>query len=366
MDLEKKIVQELSGDEAFRHTKKITKEIPTRMAGTEECKRMAEYLRDQMIGYGIPAEVNEFDALVGFTGTAELMVVEPEVIDFPPFEDDDTENIDEEQERIKKEKKKKTKDRRRRIRRLILFFIILALLAFVGIQVYSWASGFITDVVQPIIAQNVPEQSQPQPQAQVVPTSTTRSIAPTSAPVQQAVVPTSTSQPTTPSQPKTLFSDNFDTGLSSGWQVAYGNPLVVNGLLTTDSDTMLIVGDSSWRDYAVEYDASAGFCWLTKAENWVSVRAMDTDNNYAYKWAFCESFWYIVKNGKWSEVPQSGFNPGSEEHHFKIQAEGGSLAVYVDGMLMSSLYDTSFNQGKVNLRISENTTIDNFVIKELE
>ena len=87
MDLEKKIVQELSGDEAFRHIKKITEEIPTRMAGTEACKRMAEYLRDHMIGYGIPAEINEFDALVGFTGTAELVVVEPEkrVIQCKPF-----------------------------------------------------------------------------------------------------------------------------------------------------------------------------------------------------------------------------------------------------------------------------------------
>jgi hypothetical protein len=56
------------------------------MAGTEELKRMAEYLRDQMSGCGIPAEVQEFDALVGFTGTAGLMVLEPEkrVIQCPP------------------------------------------------------------------------------------------------------------------------------------------------------------------------------------------------------------------------------------------------------------------------------------------
>jgi hypothetical protein len=87
MDLEKKIAQELSGEEAFRHIQKITSEIPTRMAGTEECKRMAEYLRDQMSSYGIPADVYEFDALVGFTGTAELMVLEPEkrVIQCNPF-----------------------------------------------------------------------------------------------------------------------------------------------------------------------------------------------------------------------------------------------------------------------------------------
>ncbi len=87
MELEEKIVQELSGDEAFRHIQKISTEIPTRMSGKEELKRMAEYLRDQMIGYGIPAEIHEFDALVGYTGTAELMVLEPEkrVIQCNPF-----------------------------------------------------------------------------------------------------------------------------------------------------------------------------------------------------------------------------------------------------------------------------------------
>jgi hypothetical protein len=78
MNLEEKICQELSGKEALGHIEKITQEIPTRLAGSEECRKMAEYLKEQMVRYGIPAEVHEFDALVGFTGTAELMVLEPE------------------------------------------------------------------------------------------------------------------------------------------------------------------------------------------------------------------------------------------------------------------------------------------------
>ncbi len=87
MNLEEKICRQLSGEEALRHIERVTREIPTRLAGSEECKRMAEYLKDQMIRYGIPAEVHDFDALVGFTGTAELMVLEPEkrVIQCNPF-----------------------------------------------------------------------------------------------------------------------------------------------------------------------------------------------------------------------------------------------------------------------------------------
>ncbi len=86
-NLEEKIIKELSGEIAEKHIEKISREIPFRMAGTEELRRMAEYLRDQMGSYGLAAEVQEFDALVGFTGTAELRVVEPErrVIQCRPF-----------------------------------------------------------------------------------------------------------------------------------------------------------------------------------------------------------------------------------------------------------------------------------------
>lgn len=87
MNLENKIIQELNGDIPAKHIEKISGEIPFRMAGTAEMKQMAEYLREQMQGYGISAEVPEFDALVGFTGSAELMVLEPEkrVIQCRPF-----------------------------------------------------------------------------------------------------------------------------------------------------------------------------------------------------------------------------------------------------------------------------------------
>jgi hypothetical protein len=87
MNLEEKICQELSGKEALGHIEFITREIPTRLAGSEECKRMAQYLKDQMVRYGIPSEIHEFDALVGFTGTAELIVLEPEkrVVQCNPF-----------------------------------------------------------------------------------------------------------------------------------------------------------------------------------------------------------------------------------------------------------------------------------------
>ncbi len=87
MNIEDKIIRELNGNIPAKHIEKISREIPFRMAGTAEMKQMAEYLREQMQSYGISAEVPEFDALVGFTGSAELMVLEPEkrVIQCRPF-----------------------------------------------------------------------------------------------------------------------------------------------------------------------------------------------------------------------------------------------------------------------------------------
>ncbi|MDP2965863.1 MAG: helix-turn-helix transcriptional regulator [Pelolinea sp.] len=296
----------------------------------------------------------------------DLVVIEPIIVNFPPIEEEQPQYKPKGEEKMVKQIKPKNGKKKRRFWRWMLFIMIIALIAFGGMQVYVWARGFINDVVQPIINQNIPEQSQPQPQVQVVPTDTIKSTVPTPAPAQQVAVPTSTSQPTAPPQPKILFSDNFDAGLSSGWQVAYGNPIIVNGVLSTDQDTLLIVGDTSWRDYAVEFDADAGDCWLSAGENWVSVRNVDTDNNYAYKWEDCESYWYVVKNGSWNEIPKSEFSPGYDTLRFKVQVQGGNMSVYVDGTLMASFFDNGYSQGRVILKISENTTIDNFVIKELE
>jgi hypothetical protein len=87
MNLEEKVIQELKGELAAMHIEKVSREIPFRMAGSEEIRRMAAYLREQMESYGIAAEVPEFEALVGFTGTAELQVLEPErrILQCRPF-----------------------------------------------------------------------------------------------------------------------------------------------------------------------------------------------------------------------------------------------------------------------------------------
>ena len=178
-------------------------------------------------------------------------------------------------------------------------------------------------------------------------------------------LPTSTFQPSITPRPTeiVLFEDNFETGLSPQWQLVYCNPLVVNGMLTADRDTVLLVGDSSWTDYQIDFDADAADCWFSWSSNYLGVRVNNADNMIAYKWADCESYWYVVKNGSWQEVPASEFGPGYEMLHFTIKVQGSELSVYVDGLKESSFINTEFTQGKLYLAIAADTLIENFMVR---
>jgi hypothetical protein len=63
---EETILSELSGDRARRHVEHIAREFPTRMAGTTNGRRMAEYSAATMKEYGITAQVHELPGLVSF------------------------------------------------------------------------------------------------------------------------------------------------------------------------------------------------------------------------------------------------------------------------------------------------------------
>lgn len=242
-----------------------------------------------------------------------------------------------------------------KVGRFILASLLIVLLVFIGLQAYPWVRGFITGVVQPMLAQDVIDlPDTPQMNSSSGDTA------------QAGADATGVKQSTVPPQASTLFSDDFNTGLSSGWQVVYGKPIAVNGVLTADQDTLLMVGDTNWKDYAVEFDADAADCWFSWSDNWLGVQVQNTDNLYAYKWSDCESYWFMVSQGAWNEIPQSKFSPGYERLRFRIQSHGGNLSVYVEEMLMSSFYDNSYSQGRVALKIAKNTVIDNFVIKELD
>jgi DNA-binding CsgD family transcriptional regulator len=166
-----------------------------------------------------------------------------------------------------------------------------------------------------------------------------------------------------PPQVSILFQDNFDGGLSPYWQVITGSPVIVNGMLTADQDTWLAVGDASWTDYVIEFNADAADCWFSWSYNTLAARFVNSSSMIAWRWADCESYWYVVENGSWNEVPNSNAGPGYDMLKFRITVKDNQFAVFVGDQLLSSFFSDRYNQGKVGLQLAPDTLIDNFVIK---
>ena len=71
------IAAALSADHVRRHVERITTEIPSRLAGSENGRRMAEYSRDALRAVGVAAELHEMPGLVSFPGKGALQVLAP-------------------------------------------------------------------------------------------------------------------------------------------------------------------------------------------------------------------------------------------------------------------------------------------------
>lgn len=74
------IIQALSVERVRADVERITTQIPSRLAGSENGRRMAEYSRDALRAAGVPAEVQETPGLVSFPGKGELQVLAPRAI----------------------------------------------------------------------------------------------------------------------------------------------------------------------------------------------------------------------------------------------------------------------------------------------
>jgi len=255
--------------------------------------------------------------------------------------------------------------RKRRTNPFITGFIIISLISivFMGYTIYNRFFGappsqpqnppgeITTDVIADEDSKTTPtEMAQPA----VMPANTAM---PTEPP---------TPAPTSPPKPAILFEDNFDDGLSDAWEIVSGNPIVVNGMLSSDQDSWVLIGDPTWTNYSVEFDAeSLANYWNQLGFNATAVRVVDMDNMYAYKWVDQESDWYVVENGSWNQIPQSDFRLGTETYNIRIVVKDDSITLYVDGMNESSFFSSKFPQGRIGLLIAQETLIDNFKVREI-
>ena len=70
-------LSEVSAERVRAHVEHITTQIPSRLAGSANGRRMAEYSRDILTAAGVVATLHEMPGLVSFPGSAQLQVLEP-------------------------------------------------------------------------------------------------------------------------------------------------------------------------------------------------------------------------------------------------------------------------------------------------
>src|SRR6266849_5626401 len=74
---EHSVVEAVSAEEVRAHVEYITTKIPSRLAGSPNAKRMAEYSAAALTKAGVPAQVFEMPGLVSFPDKAEMRVLAP-------------------------------------------------------------------------------------------------------------------------------------------------------------------------------------------------------------------------------------------------------------------------------------------------
>ncbi|RIK47343.1 MAG: hypothetical protein DCC58_00070 [Chloroflexi bacterium] len=79
------ILQSLSLDRAWQHLETITTDIPSRLAGSENARRMAEYADAEQRAAGLASRTTTFPGLVSFPEPAVLRILEPEPLDIEAF-----------------------------------------------------------------------------------------------------------------------------------------------------------------------------------------------------------------------------------------------------------------------------------------
>jgi hypothetical protein len=72
------ILRDVSVDNAWRHIEHITERIPSRLAGSDNSRRMAEYAAEVFTAAGLQSQMDEFLGLVSFPEPATLRVLTPE------------------------------------------------------------------------------------------------------------------------------------------------------------------------------------------------------------------------------------------------------------------------------------------------
>ncbi len=236
--------------------------------------------------------------------------------------------------------------------RWLIASLLLALIA--GCIVGFFIGQRVPDVVgkgkpteAPLAAEILSKTPMPRPTHTSVPSSTPTARRPTSTPTATPTIATPTATP----KVALPFEDNFDVGkLKPEWEILDGDWRIVNDRLSTISRkrewSRMLVGDPSWRNYAVQVDAN-----LARGGQGmrVLVRAQDSKNMMAFyvRRQYGESGWWIKRDGEW-HLLQKEREVGIDST-IRVEVREDLYSAYVDGQRWLSINDATFETGRVGL-----------------
>ena len=158
------------------------------------------------------------------------------------------------------------------------------------------------------------------------------------------------------------FEDDFDDGLSDAWEIVQGNPIVVNGMLSTDQNTWLMVGDPSWKNYSIESNLMFN---LHKQAGFV-IRSNGHHRYYAALFSGGNQVSIIFRKNQDENILAKEEFKYEQDHLYnvKFRASENELTLFINGKKILSTRDNSYSCGAAGYRVDAGTMlVENYIIR---
>ena len=167
------------------------------------------------------------------------------------------------------------------------------------------------------------------------------------------VLPSSTPGVSTPAS-KILYENHFDTFPAE--IIADGKATLVNGQLVAMVDTLLVIGEDSWKDYSVSFQSPNLFCY---SDDMITVGMRVSNPKHLVAVRFCQQgVVFDTVDPDWREIPYSRADWSSDCCEVSVQ---GDEFRYKDDRVTVP----GFPQGKVYIWMRQGTAISDLVIKSI-
>ena len=165
-----------------------------------------------------------------------------------------------------------------------------------------------------------------------------------------------------------LFFDDFETGISSEWEISGENFVSSNGQLVSYNYLEASVGDHNWTNYSIEIknfyvgEAHGGRVLVHRQnrENYLALRCTYKDSSG------CSKFhWVKVVDGQEIAIPETVFRH-EKGFTLKIELDGNTYKTMVNGEQVVRFIDSTFSHGGIGLIYKEVFMADSIEVTTLE